>query len=223
MSYKTLTAITQDVIKRIGLVSGTGVQRYTEPQVAMTIQDAFDFLFRKRFWDHLSGWYTFTPNGSTGVVTDDLSTIAAEPTDIREIYITGTDRRVVQPVGNEHLLVNNSDYALYYTAWKYTATGGDQWKTKVIKLWPVTCTQDVTMHIRVHPGIFNDNDIVPFPQDIIGWCSAWLMLETDGINPANANKAQAMFDISYRDYINSIGDDAIGHGGVRTREYVTIR
>lgn len=222
MSYKTVAVITQDVIKRIGLVSGTGVQRYTEPQIAVSIQDAFDFLFRKRFWDHLTDWYTFTPDGSTGVVTTDLSAIAAEATDIKDVHIAGTDRRVVQPVGNEHLLVNNSNYAIYYTPIKFSPTDA-LWQTKVIKLWPIDCTADVTMRIRVHPGALNDSSTVPFPQDIIGWCAAWLMLETDGMNPANANKAQAMFDISYRDYINSIADDVIGHGGVRTREYVTIR
>jgi len=218
MSFKTLNGITSDVLKRIGLVSGTGVQTYTEPQVKMAVQDAFDFLFRKRFWDHLSDWYTYTLDGTTGVVTSDLTTTCAEYTDIDVVH-NSDQSAIVKPSSNEHLFVTNSQ-AQYYTPLNY---GDARFLTKVIKFWPITATGSVTLRIRKHPGIFTDEQTIPFPQDIIGWAAAWLVLETDGLNPGNAAKAQGMFDIAYQDYVSSIGSGRIGHGGVPRNVSFTIR
>lgn len=219
MSFKQVSQLTSDVLKRIGLVSGAGVQTYTEPQVTMAIQDAFDFLFRKRFWEHLSDWHTFALDGTLGVVTTNLTSILAEANDIRDIRMTESERLIVKPVKGEHLRVQNTE-PLYYTALKY---GDANFTSKVIKFWPPTATGSVTAYIRTHPGLFGTSDVVPFPQDIIGWAAAWLVLETDGLNPGNANKARTMFDTSYQDYVQGFAEDYIGHGGVPNNDYVRLR
>lgn len=222
MSYRTFTQITQDVIKRIGLVAGTGVQIYTEPQVEQGINDAFDFIFRKRYWEHLSDWFTYTVDDSTGMFTNDIDDVVKSHDDAKDFYETDTRRKIVQPVGNENQLINNTS-ALYYTPVRYSTTS-DAFSKKLWKFWPVGSTTSVTFFARCHPGYFDQPEtIIPFPQDIIGWATTWLVLETDGLNPGAANKAQAMFDISYRDMISSLADDVIGHGGVYRNEYVAIR
>lgn len=222
MTYRTFTQITQDVIKRIGLVAGTGVQIYTEPQVEQGINDAFDFLFRKRYWEHLSDWFTYTVDATTGMFTADIDDVVKSHDDAKFFYETDTRRKIVQPVGSEAQLVNNTS-AIYYKPVRYSTTN-DNYLKKLWQFLPVGSTTSVTFFARSHPGVFDAADtVVPFPQDIIGWAATWLVLETDGLNPGAANKAQAMFDISYRDMISSLADDVIGHGGVYNNEYVTIR
>lgn len=221
MSFKTLNQITDDVVKRIGLVSGAAVQKYTEPQIKVGVQDAFDFLFRKRFWDHLTDWYTYTLDGVNGWITTNISDICAEYNDIQ--YVHNSDQSVIVKAENTDLLYVQNTQAQYWSPIKFTAGSNQPWQSRVIKFWPPTATGDVTMRIRTHPGVFSDDDIIPFPQDIIGWAAAWMVLETDGLNPGNANKSQAMFDISYQDYMQNINDQPIGHGGAPRNVSFTFR
>lgn len=211
MSYKTLNELTQGIISKIGLVTGTGVQTYTEPQIKSGLQDGFAFLFRKRFWDHLSDWHTFTLDGTTGHFVEDIDTKVKSFEDIREVYF-GTDmrNRVVKPVGHEHLALTNHSHLRYYTPEKY---GSEYFETKVLKFWPITATGTVTLYARTHPGTFKDSDKIPLPYDLLEWAGTWLTLETDGMNPTNSNKAQQLFQIAYNDYVAATNDDVIGHGG----------
>lgn len=209
--YKTVTQITQAVLNKIGLVSGTGVQSYTEPQIETAVQDAFLMLFRKRFWEHLSDWYTYSLDGVNGVVTTDLTTILKSHEDVKEIYDAESDRRIVKGFDRDFARVNGSN-ALYYSALKY---GTPNFTTRVLQFWPKTSLGSVSMYIRTCPDPFIATSIVPFPADIIEWATTWLMLETDGMNPGNAAKAQGMFQMTYSDYVSSISDGVVGHGANR--------
>jgi len=141
MSYKTLSQITDDVIKRIGLVSGAAVQTYTEPQIKLAVQDAFDFMFRKRFWDHLTDWYTYTLDGVNGYIVGNLTDIAAEFNDIERIH--NSDQSVIVKCENNDFLYVQNVSAQYWTPIKFTAGNNQPWQTKVIKFWPPTATGDV--------------------------------------------------------------------------------
>src|SRR5882672_9387560 len=136
MAFKTVNQLTQSVISLVGLVTGTGVQTYTEPQVRAAIQAQFDMLFIKRYWEWLTDFYSFTLDGATGIVTTNISTYAADPTDIACIYIKDTDRRVVHPIDREHLRVTGSN-PLYYTPLPWTDTLA---ATRLLKFWPITAT-----------------------------------------------------------------------------------
>jgi len=93
----------------------------------------------------------------------------------------------------------------------------------VIQIWPKTASSTLAVRCRTHPGDFGNNDLVPFPSDIMANGAAWMMLDSDGINPTAATKAQSMFDLTYQDYVSTMGEDVIGHGGGRTNVPVTIR
>lgn len=209
--YKTVTEITQNVITKIGLVAGTSVQTYTEPQIKDAIQDASDLLFRKRFWEHLSDWHTYSLDGVNGYLTTPLTDIVNSHEDAKDFFMTNSRQKIVKPVNSEHLIATGSA-ALYYTPIKY---GDVNFSTRVFKFWPITATGTVTFYARTRPADYNNDSIVPFPRDMITYAAAWLILETDGLNPGNAQKMQNLFQISYNDYMSSISDDVIGHNGGR--------
>jgi len=213
--YKKRVDIVQGVIKKIGLVNGTAVQTYTEPQVQTAVQDAFYMVFRKRYWEHLSDWYTYALDGVNGFVTADLTNIVKSIEDIREIWGGTTFRqRLTAPLDIQGEIVTGSA-ALYYKPVQFKDTVN--FTTKVIKFLPATATGSVRFYARTCPNEFIDTDIVPMQADMMEWAGAWLMLETDGMNPGNANKANNMFQIAYNDIVTSLNDGVIGMGG---RPYV---
>lgn len=216
MQIKTVQQITQDVLSRIGLVTGSAVQVYTEPQIVNAISDAFNLLFRKRYWEHLSDWFTFNLDGVNGYLTTDLSEVVRSFEDAKDFHVTQSQQKIVKPIGKEHLIVNGSN-PLYYTAVKF---GQDEFETRVFRFWPNTATGSVTFFARTHPGVFNDNSKVPMPAELITYAAAWLMLESDGMNPGNAEKMKNLFTLTYNDYLSSIGDDVIGHRGGRNAHTV---
>ncbi len=216
--YKTLTQITQGVINKIGLVSGTAVQSYTEPQIKSAVQDAFYMIFRKRFWEHLSDWYTFNLDGVSGYLTADLKNIVKSFDDIRDIYAGNNNNgsRIVKAVGNELLTNTQSATPLFYRPVQFSS---DDFESRVIKIYPVTATGPVTFFARTCPDEFSDQSKIPFQSDMMEWAAAWMMLEVDGMNPGNAAKCQSMFQVTYNDIVSSMNDDVIGHGAGRYRDW----
>ena len=223
MAYKKASELLIDVQNDVGLVAGTAVQTYSEPLIYAAIQTIFDLVFRKRFWDHLTDWSQYTLDGVNGLFIDDIDTVCKGFEDIEQIWIEDFARRVVKPASVEHLQVTGAD-ALYYTPIKFTTSvGTDAFFKKVIRFWPNTATNTINIRMRTKPDKFIPTDTVPFPSEIISMGAAWKVLDSDGINPPAAQQAQQLFDLMYRDYVASLAEDVIGHGGGRVNVPLTIR
>lgn len=217
--FVTAEELAQDVIKNVGLVSGTGVQIYTEPNVYASIQRMFDMLFRKRNWDWLCDWRTYTIDGTTGLVTGTFEDICDFAPNIVEIRDSNSDRKIATPSGREYLRASGSD-AIYYRSLLWN---DDNYLTKLIKFYPITATNDVDILIKNKPENFVPADTVPFPRDVIAHAATWDLLDSDGINPTASAKAQSLFDLTYRDLIEQLSEDSIGIGGGRANVPLTIR
>lgn len=222
MAYKTAQLLMLDVQKDVGLVNGTAVQIYTEPLIYQAIQTIFDLMYRKRFWEHLTDWYTYTINGTSGLLTSDINDVCKGFEDIEQIWLSDFSRQIVKPFDTGYKIINGAS-AMYYTYIKYNAAATDNFIKKVIQFWPVTATDTVAMSIRTKPADFVPQDIVPFPSDVISMGAAWKLLESDGINPSAAATAQQLYEILYSDYLMSLSEDVIGYGGGRTRAPLSIR
>jgi hypothetical protein len=219
MAFKTMGDITQSVLNLVGLVSGSGVQLYTEPQVRTAIQLQFDSLYIKRFWEWMTDWHTVTLSGTGGLVTGSMATFLGEYQDIDSIYVSATERRVVPPRDREHMRVSGSN-PLYYTPLMWD---GSDVTAKVIKFWPPEAVGSVDIRCRTKPGSFVPASVVPFPSVVMEPAAAWHLLDNDGINPTAAQKAQLLYETAYRDVIANASNDVIGFGGARTHVPVTIR
>lgn len=219
--YKSLKDITQGVIKKIGLVSGTAVQTYTEPQINSAVQDAFYMVFRKRYWEHLSDFYTFQLDGVNGRLTTDISDIVKEWQDA-DIFYAGQNtngNRIVKPIATEHLQQTGGSQPLFVTPLKFA---DPNFTTRVFQFWPKTATGPVTFRARTCPDEFSQSAKIPFASDMMEWAAAWMMLEIDGMNPGNATKCQSMFQITYNDIVSNMNDDVVGHGAGRYYDWRTV-
>jgi hypothetical protein len=113
MAYPKFGDLQQDVIKEAGLVDGSAVQFYTEPQVKAAINSIFAYLMEKMDWPHLCEWRTFTPDGVTGLCTEDFSDIL-EPEDFLNIKFANRNGVIVRPRLNEHLSVTGTNAHLFH-------------------------------------------------------------------------------------------------------------
>lgn len=216
-SFKTVAQIAQEAIKVAGLVTGTGVQTYTEPLAETHVKLLFESLWIKRYWEWMSGWHTFTI--ADGTFSVDVDDVIKNFEDIKAIFIADTDRQVVVPSNREHLHVTGAS-PMYFTSKLF---GAADFETRVINLWPTTATGSVDVFAATKPEIESSNDTVPFPWAMMAQGTAWSMLDSDGINPTAAQKAQVMFDQSYSDLITRLGTKSINFGARRTNVPLTIR
>jgi hypothetical protein len=207
MSYRTLSELTQDVIKTIGLVSGTAVQTYTEPNVKVAVQQTFDMMFRKNDWQHLTEWMTLALDGTLGIPSTNIDATVKEWTHVRKIFVANTDQRVVQPLAREHLSVAGSQ-PLFWTPLPWDNVNAE---TRVLQFWPKTATGSVDIFVKKKPANFGNDDKVPFPSDLMQYGAAWNVLANDGINPDAAERARVLFEVCYSDYINEQQFEK-GHG-----------
>ena len=209
--YATLQTLINDVTTRLGLVPGSSVQTYGEPQITAAINDIFEFLYAKNKWKHLWKWHTFTINGTTGLTTTDWTTQGITRwEDIADIRI-GNSRgpSVVRAVADEALYVTGSD-AMY---WEPLLWDDDNADTKLVKFYPVDVTSTIAVYAGHRPASFTDPDgIVPFDANLMRLGSVWKTLSADGLNANGAAEAQASFESAFQDYMANTSASNIGHG-----------
>lgn len=218
--FSNLQDLRKKVMDTVGLVSGTGVQTYSEPLIDSAINAVFDMVYRKRSWEWLTDWYTYQLSGADGLVTVDVSDDFNSFEDIIEVWDANAERRIVPPAGREHLVVTGST-AQFYTPIPW---GKANAATRILRFYPLTATGAVTVRAKSRPPTFlADSDIIPFPADVIAHAAAWYVLDSDGINPTAASKAQTMFDIGYQDLVSNLSVDVIGQGGAYNNVPLSIR
>ena len=218
MAYPTRTQLVAEIITYMGLTAGSSVQLYDEPKVEQGIQQTFDWLFDKKCWDHLSNWYTWTLDGTTGIVTTDLTAIVRSWEHIQEMYVGDTDRAIVLPQSREHLRVTGS-YPIYY---KPLVSSHANFLDGVFACYPIDATGDIDVYTKVKPADFDNDSLIPFPKNIMTFGTAWRLLASDGVNQDAADTAQRMFDEVFNEYTANIEGRPKGHGGQRSSNQVVI-
>lgn len=142
--------------RRLGLVSGSGVQVYGEDKIVDLIKSAFNTCFDMQYWKRFSDTYEFTLDGATGVATVDVSEIFDRFTDIKNIK-----------TANYNLTVCPNDVIPQLetgTTARYYKHKNDK---KIFQIVPFTATDKVYVYGRVRPKIINDNSEVPFDEEAI--------------------------------------------------------
>lgn len=218
MAFYTFKQMTDAVIKEAGLVNGSAVQTYVEPQVQAAIQSIFDLLMNKpRRWEHITQWETWTLNGTTGLVTNNITVKNYE--DIKEVRISNTNRKVLQSSDTAHLYATGN-FPLYRTQIRWN----DGNVSKLVKFWPINATGSVDVLVSYVPDPFvKDTDIIPFNPLVVKLGALWYLLAGDGLNPGNAEKAQGLFDVAYNDYVSKLNSGDIGYGAHYDQDALVLR
>ena len=187
------TAI-QLVIRRISQVPGTSVQVYAEERIGDMIQHKFDVLFEEVWWNQFLHWQAATLDGTTGVVTIDLSTLTLNGADIGlkrfedlERVIPGTRNRGLKRFPD----VINPDNVTGDVP-RFLEAIGDA--TKVFRVLPITAVGALNIHYRSKPNDFALGDSINFDTQALVLGAAADYLDDDGTNPGATDKMSGYFE-----------------------------
>lgn len=200
MPFKTRRELTLQVLDVLALVSGSGVQTYTEPQIVTAIQNSFDLLFKERFWDHLCYNTTHTLDGVAGVVTDTIVGIE-DFTDIKWIRLDPYEEKDTIPYFPDGNMATNT---LGFTSFPWDHA---QFSTKRLWINPVTTTGNIKIRARRRPDEFtDDDDIVPMDSVMLSYFVAAQLLAVDGMNPGAQSMSMGLFQDRYDTLTSNEGD-----------------
>lgn len=217
MSFPTRSELVTAVITELGLVPGTDVQLFTEPQIEAKIKPAFDTLADKRFWPHLTTNTIHELDGVVGVITDTLTYVATVD-DIEWI------REYPYEPYNKLTYLNGQPYT-YQTQPAYDTLPWNhaQYATKLVQIYPVDSTNPIMIRARRKPIEFNaDNSVIPFDKVALVHYLSFLLFSTDGINAEAAGTQLGLFEQRYEDLIGNNSNEPLVYGTNRSRNSFTV-
>ena len=194
--FDTVGNITTDVLHELTLVSGTSVQTYTEPMIVSGINKGFQFLFKKRFWTHLTETTQHLVDANSGLIVDasiaiesidDVQWVRKEPFEKRDAlrYLDGEEWFDWMEESYESLSWNNPLY-----------------KTKLLRIYPFNINVPIRIRARRMPPRFaSADDVVPFDNVCITHLVTANMLANDGVNPLGMQTQYGLFDQRYKDLL----------------------
>jgi len=188
----TLAELIERTAVRLSQVAGTSVQLYSEDRIAEMIQHKFDVLFDETWWSQFMTFgATYTLDGSTGVVTSDLSSLIRRFEDIRAIYPDQSNIGLpVLPEATLNPTTLSGVSPAYYSA--------NSSSTKVFTIWPKASTGDIQLTYRTKPVAFTSDVEIDFDEQVLILGAAFDYAEDDGTNPGATDKLQGLFESRVR-------------------------
>lgn len=181
----TFGQIVTKVLQRLALVEGLDAQIYAEPRIQLAVQHKFDLLFREYWIPEYTTWQEqFNLDGSTGVVTADLSTRIKDFRDIHSVFLENSHK----PIPLAPHTTRDSD--INYPSIRQFATNTAKW----FKILPTTTSGKVWISYRTKPDDFQeDGDELHIDTQLLLLGSCWDILEDDGTNPGASDKFRVLF------------------------------
>ncbi len=180
----TFSDLIQMINIELGQASGPDVQLYGEPRIAQMLQREFNWAFGKRFWKQFRQTTTYTLDGTTGVVTTDLSALINAYRDIQHVWLASMTRNPLPEAPSD---VNPNEVTQICIEVTAVPAAG------YFRVLPITTVGDVTIRYRVKPPAFTDTDEVPFDDDyLLSKCVAnFLVMEGTNLKAAEYYAARA--------------------------------
>lgn len=181
----TFGQIVTKVLQRLALVEGLDAQIYAEPRIQLAVQHKFDLLFREYWIPEYTTWQEeFVLDGTTGLVTADLSTRIKDFRDLHSIFWEGAHK----PLPMAPLGVRDGD--INYPSIRQFGTNTTKW----FKILPTTTTGRIWVSFRTKPDDFEeDGDQIFIDTQLLILGTCWDVLEDDGTNPGASDKFRVLF------------------------------
>lgn len=182
----TLGDCTEMVLQRLKMVEGLDAQIYAETPIMLAIQHAFDWLFNEYWWPaYTVEQEQYTLNGTTGVVTGDLSDKILRFEDLHSILWDTSDQPLALAPRNVRY-----DHINFPSIVPNMAS-----PEKVFKIYPLTTSGNVYITYRTYPGLFTEDTAeIKMDHQLLVLKACYDMLESDAMNPADADKFKRFYE-----------------------------
>lgn len=187
MQYDTLQNLTQKVIKKLSLYSGTDVQIYAEDRIADMIIDAYNVLIDERFWNDCMFWHEYNLIGENGVVAETVNTDIKNFNDIECIFSEYNNRHQLRKAHNTTIpqTVEGNIPQLYTRSTN---------SNKVFAVIPYNSTGKLYVRARHRATALYPQDEVPFDSLALVYKVCWEYTADDGANQAEQAKFKQLFE-----------------------------
>lgn len=172
-----------EVQTKLSMASGLDVQTYGQPRIVSAIQSCFDTFFDKVFWDQYLTYEDFTLDGTTGIVTADLTTKIKRFVDIMYVWPQSYRSPLAKLKKDTNPAITRTPvYAPYNNA------------AKRFKVYPITTTGVITVAYRTKPARFTFGDDIDIDEElaIAGACVEYLSMEAT--NPVGMNRFEQAYN-----------------------------
>ena len=184
------------MIQKLGQVTGTGTQIYSEDAIADLIRDAFYQESRRLWLGRQMAWFQRTLDGSTGVITTNIGLADGATTgtgvlrfeDIKAVWL-GTQ--------STPLPVLSGEINPYVTTYASVFIEPTNDPLKLFRIWPLATTGTVYIRARQLPIALLGDDTVLLESDVLMYRACWEYCADDGANPG----AEAKFKARYQDAV----------------------
>lgn len=187
MVFLTLSNLIAKVEARISEVSGPSVQTYSEDTIAGLLQEAYDYVIREAWWDHLMSWQTIALDGTTGKSTSDI-TCCSDFIDIRAVFTPVSSRPLpTLPRDFNPYMILGNNIAQYLEA--------DLTPNRLFHVWPLTAQGNLYLHGRKSRAAdFGPADTLSFDPIALTNYAAWKMTIDDATNPGQVSAFEEAFN-----------------------------
>jgi len=186
MTDKKIKELLVDVQEALYQQAGVSVQVYGQSILVSMIKDAYDFIYKDRFWKRYMTFQTYTLVGTTGYTTTPVSTIFKEFEDIKSIFPGTSDIPLVA-----WSMERNPSQITGGAPLQYLAD-----VTNIVKILPITATGEITILGRTNLLVtpVNLETTIPFDSIAIKFFAAWQYSIDDGANSAQAKKFETLYN-----------------------------
>lgn len=204
-----MTTVAQAIVKvarNMSLVTGTGVQPYSDDQIGQYLENANLMLMEKGDWPELTVTSTKVLDGTTGKATVAF-TSADKFTNYRRIkgvYWQGLRGKVPMHTGYNNPLLTNPEIA-------YTPTNivEDPNGVYVIKMVPTTLTGNIAIVYNASIDFTDGDSVIPIDALLHIWIATWMWAEDDGTNPGQAEKYLTLWQDRLKDIQANVNDGPV--------------
>lgn len=189
--------------KELRQISGLLHQTYSEDYIRHYINVAFRDAFRRAWWPEHTNWYTWTLDGTTGEVTDDISAILKHYRDIRGIWYDERRHRISRLPPE----VDPEDHTNSNVVYWEPLSDGD---LKVFRIVPITTSGTIRIHCRTMPAEYvNDDDVIHLDADMLMYAAAWKNLAADNTNSTETDAKRVLYIDRLNEIIGDVQDDNV--------------
>lgn len=187
-------------IKRVALnmslVTGQGMQPYSDDQIGQYIADAHDIISSKAVWPELVTSLTRTLDGTTG-----KATVAFTPADgildykqIKHIYVDSVRRELPVSSGYQNPLLQ-----VPLVSYSVLSIAEDPNKQFFIKINPPTTAGRLAIVANIKADLSNPNTVIPIDDLLHVYLATWMYAVDDATNPGQVEKYLNLYNDRWRD------------------------
>lgn len=197
----TVAEMIKNVALNMSLVTGQGMQPYSDDQIQKYIKDSHDMITSKWVWPEMVTLLTRTLDGTTG-----KSTVAFSPSDgitdykqIKHVYIDSVRRELPVSSGYQNPLLQ-----VPLVSYSVLSIKDDPNKQFLIRINPITTAGQMALVANLKADLSSADAVVPIDDLLHEYLATWMYAIDDATNPGQVEKYLNLYNDRAKDIRSNV-------------------